>query len=78
LIFTEGRVNRRKTLEARERINNKLNSHEVPESRIEPTTHWDHSGERREYYRNTTHASLLFLKVSFEDFEKKIIDTKLQ
>jgi hypothetical protein len=44
---------RRKTLEAKERINNKLNSHEVPKPRIEPTTHWHHSGERRAYYCNT-------------------------
>jgi hypothetical protein len=47
----ENRRTLRKTLEARERINNKLNSHEVP--------HWDHSGERRENYRNTTHAPLI-------------------
>jgi hypothetical protein len=71
LIFAEGGKpeNPEKTLEARERINNKLNSHEVPEPRIESTTHWDHSGERRAYYRNTTHASLcitLHLKSSFE------------
>jgi hypothetical protein len=26
-----------------DKINNKLNSHEVPEQRIEPTTHWHHS-----------------------------------
>jgi hypothetical protein len=47
----------RKTGEARERVNNKLNSHEVPEPRIKPTTHWHHIGERQAYYRNTTHAS---------------------
>jgi hypothetical protein len=52
----EGGESPEKTLEARERINNKLNSHEVPEQRIEPTTHWHHSCERRAYYRNTTHA----------------------
>jgi hypothetical protein len=64
LIFTEGGKSenpRRTTLEARERINNKLNSHEVPERRIEPTTHWHHSGEMRAYYRNTTHAYLASL-----------------
>jgi hypothetical protein len=38
LIFREG-GNPEKTFEARERINNKLNSHEVPKPRIEPTTH---------------------------------------
>jgi hypothetical protein len=41
------------SLEARERINNKLNSHGVPEPRIKPTTHWHHSQyyyERRAYY----------------------------
>jgi hypothetical protein len=52
----ENRRTRRKTLVARERTNNQLNSHEVPEQRIEPTTHWHHSGERRAYYRNATHA----------------------
>jgi hypothetical protein len=41
----------------RERTNNQLNSHEVPEPRIEPTTHWHHSGERLAYYRNATHAT---------------------
>jgi hypothetical protein len=30
-----------------------------PEPRIEPTTHWGHSGERRAYYRNTTHDTVL-------------------
>jgi uncharacterized protein (DUF58 family) len=43
----ENRRTRRKTHVARERINKQLNSHEVPEPRVEPTTHWDHSGERR-------------------------------
>jgi hypothetical protein len=42
---------------ARERTNKQLNSHEVPEPRIKPTTHWDHSRERRAYYRNATHAN---------------------
>jgi hypothetical protein len=52
LIFTEGGKP-----ENPEKINNKLNSHEVPEPRIEPTNHWDHNCETRAYYRNTTHAS---------------------
>jgi hypothetical protein len=50
----ETRRIRRKTLVARERTDKQLNSHEVPEQRIEPTTHWGHSGERRAYYRNAT------------------------
>jgi hypothetical protein len=44
---------------ARERTNKQLNSHEVPEPWTEPTTHWDHSGERRAYYCNVTHDTLL-------------------
>jgi hypothetical protein len=41
LIFVEGGKpeTRRKTLVARERTNKQLNSHEVPEQRIEHTTH---------------------------------------
>jgi hypothetical protein len=42
---------------ARERTNKQFNSHEVPEPRIEPTTHWDHIGDRRAYYRNATDAT---------------------
>jgi hypothetical protein len=49
LLILRREKNRRKT-------NKQLNSHEVPEPRIEPTTHWDHSGEKRAYYRNATHA----------------------
>jgi hypothetical protein len=41
-----GRRTQRKTLVARERTNKQLNTHVVPEPRIKPTTHWDHSGER--------------------------------
>jgi hypothetical protein len=33
------------------------NSTHMKYPRIEPTTHWHHSGERRAYYRNTTDAS---------------------
>jgi hypothetical protein len=42
LIFTEGGKpeNPRKTLEAREEINNKLNSHVTPSPRIEPGSQW--------------------------------------
>jgi hypothetical protein len=36
--FYGGRKTGEPTLEARERINNILNSHEAPEQRIEPTT----------------------------------------
>jgi hypothetical protein len=39
----ENRRTRRKTLVARERTNKQLNSHAVPEQRIEPTTHWDNT-----------------------------------
>jgi hypothetical protein len=53
----QNRRTRRKTPVARERTNKQLNSHEVPEPRIEPTTHWDHSGERRANYRNATHVN---------------------
>jgi hypothetical protein len=51
--FYGGRT-RRKTLVARERTNKQLNSHAVPEPRVEPTTHWNHSGEKRASYRNAT------------------------
>jgi hypothetical protein len=68
--FLRREENRRK----RERTNNQLNSHEVPEPRIEPTTHWQRREasyledlcffviieliERRAYYRNATHTIL--------------------
>jgi hypothetical protein len=39
--------------------NKQLNSNEVPVPRIEPTTHCDHSGERRAYSCKATHATKL-------------------
>jgi hypothetical protein len=61
LIFAEGgkpeNPEKNPRSKGRRESTTKLNSHEVPEPRIEPTTHWDHSGERRAYYRNTTYAS---------------------
>jgi hypothetical protein len=45
--------------QGRESTTNSTHMKPVPEPRIESTTHWHHSNERRAYYRNTTHASQL-------------------
>jgi hypothetical protein len=53
---TGGEPGEKPSWQGREQTDNSTHM-KVSEPRVEPTTHWDHSSERRAYYRNATHAT---------------------